>query len=213
VIRDGRDRSDEAKRFLNISFLVAGKIPRHRVGLLHSEQSVDMAACLGGPIMSESENQTRPSRNFGVVRHSFPQLTQTEKAFVGAFVFSGLVAAIVLRPAMHRPDEYAIGGLCAYIMGPTLCYWMWHEPGAVLQLLLFRFRGWQVKWPPVVLMLIRGFGIVNFIGCLLSFPLVFLPASWTNNLLGELVVLVLTAIISVRALRKRSLSVEPQTHL
>ena len=47
--------------------------------------------------MDEFENQTPPSRKFGVVRHSFPEMTPAEKAFVVAFVFFGLVAAIVVQ--------------------------------------------------------------------------------------------------------------------
>jgi hypothetical protein len=161
--------------------------------------------------MNERENQTRPSRKFGAVRHSFPELTPTEKAFIVAFVFFGLVAAIVVRPAMNRPNEYAIGGFCGYVMGTTLCYWMRHEPAAVLQLLLFPFTGWQFNWPPSVLMLIRGFGIFSFIGCMISFPLFFLPASWTSNVLFELVILAFTVLVCVRALRKRSIPAEPRT--
>ena len=97
-------------------------------------------------------------------------------------------------------------------MGTTLCYWLWHEPSAVLQLLLFPFSGSQLNWPPIVLKLVRGFGIINFVGCLISFPFFFLPASWTNNPLVELAVLALAVIISVRALRKRSIPVEPVAH-
>lgn len=127
--------------------------------------------------MNKSENQTRPYRTLGIVRHSFPEFTRTEKAFVAAFVFCGLVAAIVARPGMKRPDESVILGLCAYIMGPTLCYWMWHEPAAILQLLLFPYMGRQFNWRRIVLMLVRGFGLINFFACLASFPLFFLPAS------------------------------------
>jgi hypothetical protein len=162
--------------------------------------------------MIDRENQTRPDRKFGVLRHTFPELTPTEKAFVVAFVFFGLVAAIVVRPASSRPDENVIVGFCGCIMGPTLAYWMRQEPAAMLQLFLFPLSGRQFKWPRIVLMLVQGFGIVSFFGCLVSFPLFFLPASWTNNLLVESVLLVLAVIISVRALRKRSQPTEPRTN-
>jgi hypothetical protein len=160
-------------------------------------------------MMNESENRTRPNRTFGVIRHTFPEMTPTEKAFLAAFVFCGLVAAIVARRSMSRSDEYAIVGFCGIVMGPVLCYWMKQEPAAFLQLFLFPFTGWQFKWPTIVLMCVRGFGIVCFFGCLSSFPLVFLPASWTNNPLVELVLLALAVGISVRVLRKRSRSAEP----
>jgi hypothetical protein len=161
--------------------------------------------------MNESENHTRPYRNFGVIRHTFPELTPTEKKFVAAFVFCGLVAAIVVqRHPMGRPEN-VIFGLCAYVMGPVLCYWMRREPDAFLQLFLFPYTGWRIKWPRIVLMGVRGFGIVSFFGCLASFPLFFLPASWANTPLGELIILGLAVIVSMRALRKRPLSAEPRT--
>jgi hypothetical protein len=162
-------------------------------------------------MMNESENRTRTSRSFGVIRHTLPEMTPTEKAFLAAFVVCGLVAAIVVRRSMSRPDEYAIAGFCGCVMGPVLCYWMRQEPAAFLQLFVFPFTGWQFKWPTIVLMCVRGFGIVCFFGCLASFPLFFLPASWANSSVGELVILALAVSISVRVLRKRSRSAEPET--
>ena len=96
-------------------------------------------------MLKENEKRTRPYRQLGIVRHTFPEMTPTEKAFVVAFVFCGLVAAIVSRRPMRRPDEYAIAGLCGCVMGPVLCYWMRHEPAAVLQMLVFPFTGWSPK--------------------------------------------------------------------
>jgi hypothetical protein len=147
-----------------------------------------------------------------VIRHTFPELTPAEKNFVAAFVFCGLVAAIV---GQHRPmggPENVILGLCAYAMGPVLCYWMRHEPDAFLQLFLFPYTGWRIAWPRIVLLCVRGFGIVSFFGCLAAFPLVFLPASWVRSPLCELIILALSVIVSARALGKRPRSVEPRTH-
>lgn len=162
-------------------------------------------------MMKESEKQTRPYRRFGIVRHTFPEMTRTEKAFVVAFVFCGLVAAIVARHSMRRPDEFAIAGLCGCVMVPVLCYWMRHEPAAILQILLFPFSGWSPNWPTIVLMCVRGFGIFCFFSCLFSFPLFFLPASWTNNRLVVLVLLAIAVGVSLRVLWKRRRSSDPGT--
>jgi hypothetical protein len=162
-------------------------------------------------MMKENEKRTRPYRTFGIVRHTFPEMTPTEKAFVAAFVFCGLVAAIVARHSMSHPDEYAIAGFCGCVMGPVLCYWMRHEPAAFLQLLVFPFTGWSPNWPTIALMCVRGFGIFCFFACLFSFPLLFLPASWTNNPLIGLVLLAVAVGVSVRVLRKRRRLVESAT--
>jgi hypothetical protein len=162
--------------------------------------------------MNERENRTRPYRNFAVIRHTFPELTSTEKAFVAAFVFCGVVATIVVQHHPMRGPDSAIVAFCGCVMGPVLAYRMRQDPAAFLQLFLFPFTGWQFKWPTIVLTCVRGFGIVCFLACLASFPLFFLPTSWTNAPLGEFVILVLAIIISVRALRKRSLPTEPRTN-
>jgi ABC-type cobalamin transport system permease subunit len=95
-------------------------------------------------MMDKSENRTRPYRTFGVIRYTFPEMTPTEKAFLGAFVFCGLVAAIVVRRSMSG-SQYAIAGVSLCIMGSVLSYWMRHEPAAFLQLFLFPYTGWQFK--------------------------------------------------------------------
>jgi uncharacterized membrane protein len=88
---------------------------------------------------------------------------------------------------------------------------MRHDPDAFLQLFLFPYTGWRIKWPRIVLMCARGFGIFTFFACLASFPLAFLPAGWAITPLGELIGLVFAVIVSVRALRKRPLSAELRT--
>jgi len=168
-------------------------------------------ACLFGAIMNESENQTRRYRSFGIVRHTFPEMTPTEKAFVPAFAFCGVVATMVVRRSMSGIQS-AIGGVSLCVMGAVLGYWMRHEPAAFLQLLWFPFTGWTPRWPRIVLMCIRAFGVVCFFSCLSSFPLVFLPASWTKSPVAEVVILAFALSVSAFALRKRSRSPEPATH-
>jgi hypothetical protein len=67
--------------------------------------------------MNESENRTRPYRTFGVIRHTFPELTPTEKKFAAAFVFCGLVAAIVVQHHPMTRPERALVGFCMSVMG------------------------------------------------------------------------------------------------
>jgi hypothetical protein len=158
--------------------------------------------------MNESENRTRPYRTIGIVRPTFPEMTRTEKAFVVAFAFCGLVATVVVRKSMDGVQN-AIGGFSLCVMGSVLCYWMRHEPAAFLQLFLFPYTGWSPKWPRVVLMGVRGFGIFGFFGCMSAFPFAFLPKSWTNNPLVGLILLALVVWVSVRVLRKRTRMAKP----
>jgi hypothetical protein len=92
------------------------------------------------PMTNEDQNRSRPYRQFGVVRHTLPDLTPTEKAFIVAFGASGLIAAIFAGKSMRRPDE-AIVAFCGCIMGPVLAYWMRYEPPLLSKCFSSRSQG------------------------------------------------------------------------
>jgi hypothetical protein len=156
-----------------------------------------------GPMSNEGENRSRAYRKFGMVRHTFPDFTPTEKAFLVGFVVSGPVAAIFAGKSMRGSDR-AIVGFCGCIMSPVLGYWMRYEPAAFLQFLLFPITGYSPKWPRIVLMCVRAFGYVAVFGALSSLSMILLPASWTKSPTVGLVLLAITVGITVFVLQKRS---------
>jgi len=156
-----------------------------------------------GQMIHDGENRSRLYRKFGMVRHTFPDFTPTEKAFIVAFVVSGLVAAIFAGKSMTGPDR-AIVGFCGCIMSPVLGYWMRHEPAAFLQFLIYPFTGYGPKWPRIVLMCVRAFGYLAVFGALCSVSMILLPASGTKSPTAGLVLLAITGGITVFVLRKRS---------
>jgi hypothetical protein len=156
-----------------------------------------------GPMTNEDQNRSRPYRRFGVVRHTFHDLTPTEKAFIVAFGVFGLIAAFFAGKSMRGPAE-AIVAFSGCIMGPVLAYWMRYEPATVLQIFLFPFTGHSPKWPRIVLMSVRAFGIVALFSSLFSLPLVFLPASCTKSPICQAALITIALGISIFALRKRS---------
>src|SRR2546429_9506576 len=104
--------------------------------------------------MNESENQTRRYRSFGIVRHTFPEMTPTEKAFVPAFAFCGVVATMVVRRSMSGIQS-AIGGGRLFALGGGGGFWVGGETGALLPFLWVPFTGWAPKRGPVVLIGVR----------------------------------------------------------
>src|SRR5437879_6753734 len=94
--------------------------------------------------MNESENQTRRYRSFGIVRHTFPEMTPTEKAFVAAFAFCGVVATIVVRRSMSGIQS-GIGGVSLCVMGAVRGYCMRPEQAAFVLLLWFSFTWWTTR--------------------------------------------------------------------
>src|SRR2546430_11772882 len=88
--------------------------------------------------MNESENQTRRYRSFGIVRHTFPEMTPTEKAFVPAFAFCGVVATMVVRRSMSGIQS-AIGGGGPRFLGGGAGAWRGGPAGAIVALLFFPF--------------------------------------------------------------------------
>jgi hypothetical protein len=138
-----------------------------------------------------------------MVRHTFPDFTPTEKAFIVAFVVSGLIAAIFAGKPMKGPDR-AIVGFCGCIMSPVLGYWMRFEPAAFLQFLLFPFTGYSPKWPRIVLMCVRAFGYLAVFGALSSVSMMLLPTGGTKSPTAGLLLLAITVGVTVFVLRKRS---------
>ena len=154
-------------------------------------------------MLHEGENRSRPYRKFGMVRHTFPDFTPTEKAFIVAFVVSGLVAAIFAGRSMRGADR-AIVGFCGCIMSPVLGYWMRYEPAAFLQFLLLPFTGYSPKWPRIVLLCVRAFGYLAVFGALSSMSMILLPASGTKSPTAGVLLLAITVGVTVFVLRRRS---------
>lgn len=132
--------------------------------------------------------ELRPNRKFGIVQHTFPEMTGTEKRFVWAFIASGCILLLLLRDSVKQSTVQGQLALCAGIMGGTLAYWMRQEPAAVLDLLVFPYTGgrlWfgrpQVRWPRWVLASVRVFGVVSFFGAVSGVGALSLPQNWTSN--------------------------------
>jgi hypothetical protein len=83
------------------------------------------------------ENLPRPFRTFGVLRHTFPEMTRAEKRFLVLGVSCLGILALLLY---HKPPtgaESAVQAFCAGVGASVLAYWMKQEPEALLQFLLF----------------------------------------------------------------------------
>jgi hypothetical protein len=89
------------------------------------------------------ENLPRHFRTFGVLRHTFPEMTRAEKQFLVLTVFClGLLALLLY----HKPPtrtESTVQASCAGVGASVLAYWMKQEPEALLQFLLFPYTGWR----------------------------------------------------------------------
>jgi hypothetical protein len=129
----------------------------------------------------------RPYRKFGILRHTFPEMTPIERVFVWSSVVAGCVMIVVVGPATGRSGSLSGLALVAAIAGGTLCYWMRQEPAAVLDLFVFPYTAGsllpgraQIRWPRWMLAGVRVFGVCSFFGAVSGAALFDLPATWTG---------------------------------
>ena len=146
------------------------------------------------------DSQTR----LQILQNRFPPLTSIEKFFVGAFLLSGLLFLIANNRHSMTKTQSTIVLCCAWLMSCVVGYWMWHEPGPMLQSVLFYylFGGYRIQFPRVVLLSVRVLGLVGFAGSMLAFPITLMPSRF-NQGIALLVILVVDIAVCVWALRKR----------
>jgi lysylphosphatidylglycerol synthetase-like protein (DUF2156 family) len=158
---------------------------------------------------TRSQNSPRPARRFGIIVHTFPEMTPIETAFLYAFVVCGcLLTLLIERGTSSITSGFWVVALCASVMGTTLGYWMRHEPEAWLDLLVSWYsiptgRVRHVCWPRTVVFGVRAFGVMAFFGTLISFAVAVLPDHPTSSPGPALLLYPIVLAVSFVALRKR----------
>ena len=72
---------------------------------------------------ARSQNSPRPARRFGIIAHTFPEMTPVETAFLYAFVVCGrLLTLLIQRGTSSITSGFWVVALCASVMGSTLGY-------------------------------------------------------------------------------------------
>jgi hypothetical protein len=158
---------------------------------------------------ARTQNSPRPARRFGIIVHTFPEMTPVETAFLYAFVACGCLLTLLLRRGTSSlTSGFWFVALSACVMGTTLGYWMRHEPEAWLDLLVSWYsiptgRLHNVRWPRIVVFGVRAFGVVAFYGALMSLAVAVLPDRSASSPGPALLFYSIVLFVSFIALRKR----------
>ena len=153
--------------------------------------------------MAEAPQQREvPFRSFGILKHKFPEMTWTEKAFLVAFVLCGGIVMLAARGARMSDTDLAVAAPFMGTMSCVMGYWMRHEPEACLQFIVFPFLALRVRWPRSLVRLVRWTGVFIFFNGIFAPLCVVLPHSWLQNLLVVPILLTIALAATAALVRK-----------